>query len=399
MSNENLLPIVQAENIAPIVKSAPESYSANKLSCQRCNAAGKSILDSIIQCGMTDELDQKAASFIDKARRTVKAMNERRTPVTKLFDQIRGSFTSLENSIDPTKTGTIAYQLQAKRNEYAAKKREEAELRQRELIEKQQFLQKRNKLMLDITDDIKRQFQAVLDERVRSLQELGNSLTLDNYGETEKKLRDWPTQLPDNWLRDVTPNVLIPYELKEESPSVISERKEALRQQLEEQYKYEAETNRDYILDRLPSKKAELERIAKANADEKAKMQKEKAEREAAEAAKLEEERKKKEMDEIRRQQAQRQAEQMQSLFDSQATVNAYQPNSKVSKRIHLLNPEGILPVISMWWTNEGRNLTADELVKMFRKQVTYVEKLANAAEPTFIKDESVEYIDEVKAK
>ena len=85
----------------------------------------------------------------------------------------------------------------------------------------------------------------------------------------------------------------------------------------------------------------------------------------------------------------------MRGLFDNEATVTAYKPKTKVTKKVHLLNPEGILPIISMWWTNEGCKMTVDELAKMFKKQITYVEKLANANEPTLIEDESVEYVDE----
>lgn len=399
MSNENLLPIVKAENIAPIVKSAPESYQANQLSSQRCATAGQAILDAINQSGMTDDLDQKAASFIDKARRTVKAMNERRTPVTKLFDQIRGAYTTLENSIDPTKNGTVAFQLQLKRNEYAAKKRAEAEKKQRELLAKQQLEQKRNQLNLDIEDDIKRQFQVEVDHVVNALQDMNQSLTLDNYDATEKIVRECRTSLPANWLAELKVTVRIPFELRDEAQKLIDAKKAALKQQLEEQYRYEAESNRDYILDRLPSKKAELERIAKANAEEAARLQEEKEEREAQEAAQREKERKQKEEEENKKSEAQRQAATMRGLFDGEATVAAYQPKTKVTKKINLLNPEGILPIISMWWTMEGCKLTTDELAKMFKKQITFCEKLANAKEPELIEDESVEYVDSVKAK
>ena len=50
---------------------------------------------------MTDEIDKEAALFIEKARKTVRKMNEKRSPVTKLFDDIRREFTVIENAIDP----------------------------------------------------------------------------------------------------------------------------------------------------------------------------------------------------------------------------------------------------------------------------------------------------------
>lgn len=399
MSNEKLLPIVKAENIAPIVKSAPDAYQANQLSRQRCTSAGQAILDAINQSGMTDDLDQKAAAFIEKARRTVKAMNERRAPVTKLFDQIRGAYTTLENAVDPTKSGTVACLLQLKRNEYAAKKRAEAEKKQREMLAKQQLEQKRNKFILDVEDVIKRQFKAAVDTAVNDLQKIDQSLTLDNYNACEKILREYHTTLPDNWLSNLAVSVFVPYELREEGQKIIDDKKASLRKQFEEQYSYEVESNRNYVLDRLPSKKAELERIAKANADEAKRLKKEKEEREAQEAAQRENERKQKEAEENKKAEAQRQAVAMRGLFDGQATVAAYQPKSKVTKKIKLLNPEGILPIFSMWWTMEGSKQSTEDLTKMFKKQITFCEKLANGKEPEFIEDESVEYVDNVKAK
>ena len=110
MSNQ-LIPvsdavIVRQENISTIVQAGPQSYQTNLLSCQRCNEAGQQLLDEIERCGMSDDLDRRLAEYIVKVRKTVTKMNERRSPVTKLFDQVRSEFTILENSIDPTKKDT-----------------------------------------------------------------------------------------------------------------------------------------------------------------------------------------------------------------------------------------------------------------------------------------------------
>ena len=136
MSQE--LVIVKQENIQTIVSAAPQSYQDNKISREKCIEAGQAILAAIQAQGMTDELDQQAAQFIEKARKTVKKMNERRSPVTKLFDDIRKEFTAMENAIDPLKADTIPYQLQQLRNQFAAKKRAEEEERRRREYERQQ---------------------------------------------------------------------------------------------------------------------------------------------------------------------------------------------------------------------------------------------------------------------
>lgn len=89
----------------------------------------------------------------------------------------------------------------------------------------------------------------------------------------------------------------------------------------------------------------------------------------------------------------------MAGLFEGQAIAAAGpSTKAKVTKKIHLLDPEGILPVISMWWSHEGKNMTAEELMKKFKSQITFCEKLANKDGVT-IKSEFVEYVDEVKVK
>ena len=162
--------IVKQENIQTIVSAAPQSYQENKLSRERCIEAGQAILDAIqAQGGMTDVLDQQAAQYIEKARKTVKKMNERRAPVTQLFDTIRKEFTSMENDIDPTKFDTIPYKLQQCRNQFAAKKRAEEEERRRKEYERQQAEAARIKMRQDIEDDFRQQFYALLNKSNNAL--------------------------------------------------------------------------------------------------------------------------------------------------------------------------------------------------------------------------------------
>lgn len=393
------LTIVQPENIKMIVAGAPQSMQDNITSVQRCISAGESLLNTINNSGMNDELDQQAASFIEKARKTVKKMNERRSPVTKLFDEIRTRFTSLENAIDPTKADTIPYKLQLYRNQYAAKKREEEERRRREEYERQQAEAARNKLRMDIEDELKAKFQYVVDGTVNMLIDLDNNVTLETYDTVYDKIKKCPTELSQDWLLNLCSTIRRPYNVSiDDMRKIESGVKASLAKQFIEQYAAEVKDNKDYILDRLPSKKANLERIAKANAVEAERMQAELEERKRREAKEMEDARKRKEEDEKKKAEAERQQLEMSSLFNSEAAVQSYQPKVKVLKKIELLNPEGILPILTMWWQMEGRTLSIDELSKMFKKQISFCEKMANKEE-RFIQDESVNYVDEVKAK
>lgn len=398
--NNNQLAIIRPENIQAIVQAAPQQFADNKNSHDRCISFGLDILNAVRVQGMDDELDQQAASFIEKARRTVKVMNERRSPVTKLFDEVRTAFTTMENEIDPTKPGTIAYDLQKFRNQYAAKKRAEEARRQREEMARRQAEEARRKFRMDVEDDLQRKFRDYVNTTLNQIAQVDNAVTLENYDESARTLKALQAEvgngLPLDWLDGLHTTVRIP--MGANAAEVETEVKQMLFKQWDDQYATEVGDAINYALDRLPSKKANLERIAQANAEEAARIKAEMEARQKAEAERMEKERAEREAEERRKAELERKAAEMTSLFDGQAVASAYQPKAKVTKKIVLLNPEGIMPVISLWWSKEGCHLSAEELAKMFKKQITFCENLANKEE-IFIENESVEYVDEVKAK
>lgn len=398
MSSE--LAIIKQENIQTIVSAAPQSYNDNKLSCERCISAGQSILNTITaNGGMTDEIDKEAALFIEKARKTVRKMNEKRSPVTKLFDDIRREFTVIENAIDPTKVDTIPYKLQQYRNQYAAKKRAEEEKRRQEEYKRQQAEQARIKLRQDIEGDFKAQFQTYLNQSINWLTTKDNSVTLENYNTVYSEVKNFSVSLPADWLHNLHTLIRIPANISVDELRLFeTDTKERLGKQFTEQYTAEIQDNKDFILDRLPSKKANLERMAQADAAEAARVKAEMEERQRKEAEEREAERKRKEEEEKQKAEMARQQAEMNGLFSEQASMQNYQPKVKVTQKIELLNPEGIMPILSMWWSKEGCTLSVEELSKLFKKQITFCEKLASK-DSVYIENESVQYIDDVKAK
>ena len=391
--------IIRPENMREIMQAAPQCYELNRTSRDNCVNFGQNILHAIHQQGMDDELDKQAAAFIEKARRTVKVMNERRSPVTKLFDQVRAAYTAVENEIDPTKTGTIGYQLQQLRNQYAAKKRAEEEKRLREEMERRRAEEAARKFRMDVEDDFKQKFQDLVNSTLNKITEVDNNLTLENYDNSLALLRSIKATTEDcvpAWIETLHTSRLIPMGIK--VADVEKEIKQKLCKQFCDQYLSEVGDTVDYTIDRLPSKKANLERMAKADAEEAARIKAEMEARQKAEAERMEKERAAREAEEKRKAEMERGAAEMKSLFDGQAAVVGYQPKTKVTKKINLLNPEGIMPILSLWWSKEGCTLTVEELAKMFKKQITFCEKLANK-EDIFVRNESVEYIEEVKAK
>lgn len=401
-TNPNL-PILRQENVQMIVQSAPDAYNINSLSSMRCSDYGKNLLAEIQQHGMSDDLDKRCAEYIDKAKRTLKAMNERRVPFTKLFDHIRSEFTGMENAIDPTKKDTVPFLIQQARNTYAAKKREEAERARQEEMRRQQHEKAIKDYQLAAEDDYRRQFDGKITADINTLTSLNQSLTIENFEEVSGQIKAFNVTLGNEWFQHCQSYAHKPFEISDaEAIDIRQSTLNRLSKQFKEQYASEVGDYRDTIADALPSKKRELERMAKANAEEQARMKAELEAREAAEARRLDEERKRKEEENLAAKKAQQTANEMDGLFgqNAVATPVGYQPKTAVRQRIVTDTPDGILAVVSMWWSKEGRFLTMEELAQIFKKQIAFCEKLANGKDnPELISSPFVRYEEEVKAK
>lgn len=398
MSQE--LTLLREGNTQILVSELPQSYELNSVSHDRCVSAGKALLDAITQQGgMTDELDKQVAEYIERSRKTIRKMNDRRTPVTKFFDDIRKVFTSLENEIDPAKPGSVSYELQQLRNAYAAKKRAEEEERRRAEFERQQREQARAKLIVDIENDLCRQFLTYLKADGNTMQTMYNDISLENIDKITEAISNSTCELPAYFIENLHCNVAIPSgfsanDIRREEISI----KERLENQFAASYKERILELRSFYLDRIPSKRTHLELIAKSQKEEADRLKAEMEERQRQEALAREEERRRREEEERAMAEMRNAQAEAEGLFSAQAVVQEYQPDVKVTKKIELLNSKGLLPIFSMWWKQEGGNLSVEELSKIFKKQITFCEKLANK-DNVFIEDENVVYTDEVKAK
>lgn len=401
MSNQ-LIPvsdavIVRQENIATIVKAGPQSYQTNALSCQRCAEAGQQLLDEIERNGMSDELDKRLAAYIEKTRKTVKAMNERRSPVTKLFDQVRSEFTVLENTIDPTKKDTVPFRIAQYRNAYAAKKREEEERRRQAELAAQEAIRAKESYRAAVEEDYRRSFNNLVTTSINELTKLNTDVTLENYTAVFDTVTGYQSTLPADWCPPSA--VRLPYNVSPEDARII--RYEVFRKlftSFEEQFVFEVDEYRREILDKLPSKKIELERMAEADAAEAARLKAEMAKREAEEAARKEQERQKAEAEAQQKAELDKANAEMSGLFGVAKAEQVYTPKSKVSKKIKVNDPGAFLNIVSMWWQREGCTLSVDELSKIFKKQLTFCEKLATK-EDIFVEAAGLEYYDDVKAQ
>ncbi len=399
-NNHGALTIFEPQNVQTLTRLAPQSYKENLVSHSRCIEAGKSLLERVGREGMSDALDMEIAAYIEKAKATVRKLNGKRTPVTQLFDQIRKAYIAMENDVDPSKTTSVPGQLQAHRNAYAQKKYEEDERRRREEAARLAKENAINRYRADVEEDYGRQFNTLVNNSINTLTELDRQTTLDNHAATCASLRNYSCELPDTWCQTVTSGALRPAGLSpDECRAIQANVMAGLVRRFKEQYAFEVTTTRDDILDRMPSKKKELERMAKASADEAAKIKSQLEAKEREEAARKDAERTEREKQEAAAAKLASEKQEMDGLFGAPVAVPVnYQPKTQVKKKVVVETPDDIMAIVAFWWSQVGSTLSMEELTKEFKKQITFANTAANSKNnPMFISN--VRYDDEIKAR
>lgn len=396
--NKQAMTIFEPHNVRTLAELAPQSYRDNLLSHTRCLEAGNHLLARVKQEGMTDALDMDIAKYIDKAKITVRKMNGKRSPVTQLFDQIRKVYTSMENDVDPSKAGSVPGQLQAFRNAFAKKKHEEEERRRREEAARQAKENAKVRYRAEVAEDYNRQFNALINKSVNDLNDLDRQLAVDNYKTVSEALKEYSCELPESWAETIISSAQRPVELSpEECRAIQAGVMSGMLERFREQYRFEVQSTRDDVLDRLPSKRRELERMAKASAEEAARIKAEMEAKERAEAARKETEHREREQREAAAAQLAAQKKEMDGLFGMAETAQ-YRPKATVKKKVVVETAEDIMKVVAFWWSQEGCTKSVEELCKEFKKQITYANNAANSKDtPRFISD--CRYEDDVKAK
>ena len=438
-------------NAASIKTDITTAITENNKSLQACIEAGESLLAQ--SSTMTDELDAKISDYIKRASATRKAMNDRRKGVTQVFDLIKSGFTKMEAFLDPKSDESIVYQLQKKRDEYAAFKLEQ----QRKAEEERQRLARIEAAKAQLRNDVISICNNIVDEKSQEafnrISEKFRLLTLDNAETVRSEIAAFPEEIKiADFLANRKPSVPIEVE-QDEARKIMNNAYLEVNEKLTQSYRDSVSSDKQSVLDIFDSKIEELkeqrrlEEERKRKEEEARKAEEERKRKEAElKAAKDEEERKQKEAElkaaeeerkrkeeearkaeEERRQkeaelkaaeeaaERERQAKldderkrleeeerirkasaQTMTLFD-QAPVET-PVKAKVTHHIEVDSQSGFTAIMQMWWTHEGSKLSIEELNKKLGFMVKACEKLKNKEDITVI-DENVRYVEDIVAK
>ncbi len=385
MENE----LIKVEGINKIKELTISALAENQKSAKTCMSVGDKLLAEA-QSGMTDELDESIKKYLAKTTTTIKTMNERRKPVTQIFDKIRVGFTSLENYL---KGGSIE-KLQQIRDDYAKKKLAEAELARKEAERKLLIQQTKDNLRSDTVETLKQAGSKAIEETIKTIQTLFSSVTLSNAEEVKKKIQG--TSLVFNktcFKAPQKPDILSQEEYKEVGNKAYSETIKGV----ENQFNFDVAGTVDEILQKFPSKIAELQRIEeqkKTNAEAAKKAAEELAKKDAENAARKEAERKAQEEKEKQAAALAKNTANVDNLFAQQIAAPV---KAKVTKKIEVMDVRGYLNIIQLWWSVEGAALDKEALDKKLKFAITCAEKEANKNDH-IIDSPYIKYVDDVKA-
>lgn len=395
--------LIKVEEFTSIMQDAPATLDRNQKSVEGSNNFGQSLLDTIEACGgLNDELDAKVASYLDKIKVTSKSMEERRKPLTQLFDQVRKTFTTLENAISLKDINTIPGKLSVMRDQYAAKKVAEDRKRKEEETRRQNVENEKATYKASIEFALSQHLTAFFNNKSDALIQVWNSLNYANFNDKARTIKEWPVTYPVEHFRMFRDTVTTFYLDPLTKSTIMTEVMVGKYDLFAKQYKLDMEDLISDYVDRLPSRLKEIneqERLKRTNAEAAAKIEAERLEREESDRKLRALEQQQKEEAAKKEAEAKVQTSQMNNLFDaSSATVSPTPTNAKVTEKINLLHPAGILEIYQMWWINEGQSLPIDELVKIHKKMITFCEKKANK-DDEHIKSKYIQYVEDVKAK
>ncbi len=395
--------LIKVEEFTSIIQTAPDSLNRNQTSVEKSNQAGQCLLDTIQGAGgLNDALDTEVAKYLDKIRVTKAKMEERRKPLTQLFDQIRRTFTTLESNIDLKDGMTIPGKLSFMRDQYAAKKFAEEKKRKEESLRKANIDNEKVSYKNALELELNRYYNAYFNSQSGDLASAWESITFDNYDIKAKLIRGWSLVYPIEHFNQFRKELTTYYLDAMTKGAIKAEAFSGKYESFSQQYRFDMEDLRQSFIDRLSSKFKELqenEELRKTNAKAAEQAEKERKDREEKERQQRELEAKQKEEKQKIDSLAAAQVGQMNSLFDASAATLAPAPiKAKVTEKIKVLNPAGILEIYQMWWLNEGQSLPIEELEKIHKKMITFCEKKANK-EDAHIKSQYVIYEEDVKAK
>lgn len=384
--------------IQKIIGDAPATLVANTTSRDRAVQAADEMIKAHSNVGMSPELDVRMAAFVDKGRKTVKAINEKRKPFTQMMDELKKRFTECENDIK-----TKVEEVQKLRDDYATKLMKEKQERERQAAlvaakEKEKIV-----LIQQIKDAVAKAFYDYVASKKEGSLKYFNEITLANFEERSRVLETsgfsfTPAQLKELKISQISYEHHDEKEFAEILLSIIED--DSLHVHYNSEYGTAMSIHKKDLIDRLPSKKKELEALAAADEVEKKRLEDEKKAREEAERLRIAEETAKQvEAVSVSNKAEAAQSEAATSMDSLFAVAATPAPAVKESVEIQVKNNAAYALLFQYWFERKGKTMDQESIEKMTLGRIKkfcedYIKETGEVIDSPFI-----EIADKFKAK
>jgi hypothetical protein len=387
---------------------------------------------------MTPEMDQRMNNFLVNCAKANKEMNESRKGFTQMLDLIRKAFTNEENRLDKDNAATEAYTIQQTRNSYAAQLAREEQERQARIKAQQELDAEKITLKAECKTRLIAYVGELMKKMNQSLETAFNGIELDTYEQKAESLKAFNPILAYKHYIAFEHGLYSRLLVKADIDALVQPEIEAMYEEQANRFVAFLLESKQYLIDRLPSKLAELKAIKEmeeeqarekkaadelqkkidAQNDEKEKQrlleEKKKSDEKAAQAAKdkadADEARRQREIEEAARATAAIEAQseaateavniesnvqQTMSLFGAEAAISEQAvaaPQTRAGYEIEVLTPVGYMALFEKWFKLEGQTLTMAELDKKLSFARKYCEKIAHKDENQKIQSGTLRY-------
>lgn len=385
------------EQIQGIIGSAPATLKANITSKDNAIKAANDLILAHTTTGMTPELDGRIAIYTDKAKKTITTINEKRKPFTQMVTALTKQFTGCEADIKAK-----VDELQKLRDDYVTKLMNDKKEADRQAAIKLAKEKEQLEVKQAVKTALSNAFYALIAAKKTKVNELFDKLTLETF-EEKKHIFSTPISTFNpidlrNLVLTIPANTLTKEETEAITKAVLED--DATHIQYATEYRNSMSVFQKETIDKLPTKKLQLEELSKAS-EEEAKKLLEAQQKRAEEAAKelIKEQETASKVAEIAAVAEAAGQSAMASFGASFSGGSSATLQVKESTQITVKHNSGYAQIFQFWLLNEGGNLTTEQIEKKTIGQMKkFCEDFATK-HGEYITSEFLEYTDKYKAK
>ncbi|TDQ79530.1 hypothetical protein [Sphingobacterium yanglingense] len=393
--------LIKFEEVNSTLMTAESVLMANRSLFEKAEAKAKSLLDTVEAEGMSDGIDEEINKWQLNAKKALEINNERRAPITQILTKIASEFTSLENPLNSQKPDSYYSKLQLHRNGWAKQKADIQKAKEAEILKQQNIAKELNELKAEAEKQIRANYNKKLFAFKSHVSSLVNNATLETFQEVTTKIKDVKIDYPREAFNKLECSLFPIYADTTTVDGIIDDAHKSLYNELSANFRENMEVDKQNALDQLPSRKKELELLAKANAEEAEKIRLQAEKRQKAQEVLLKKEQEEKAKADEAKLQADQQLNNAQTLFDTAsqlAEVKESAGKTKTSYVIEVVDAAGWGAVFMFFFEKVGMTLDVETFGKKTMNQMKKeLEKIANTTSEK-LDHPKVRYIEDVKA-